>query len=138
MSAEKVTARSVFALFKSLSDNEQDEFVAMARQDFNNAVSDLDNENARMSLSEMTAIVDQMKAKTGESKALLKAKALEEKLDKRTVKPRKGTRDKEVVRLRDSEKLTFGQIAITVKLGSASAARTAYTREKIRQSKQRK
>jgi hypothetical protein len=71
-------------------------------------------------------------------------KILQSKLDARTVRPRFGDRDREVVRLRDEEKLTFGQIAKQIRITvawqrtqngaqfNADAAKKAYSRHKNR------
>ena len=60
------------------------------------------------------------------------AKQLLDDLDRRTVKPRNIERDSEILRLREAEAKSFGQIGKLLKM-KASTVRSAYNRMKQKQ-----
>lgn len=117
--ARKRASERAFAQFLRLSSDEQEEFVRLAWQHDHNAVSRLKDEIAGASMDQLIELTERVD--------------LELKLRRRTRKPSLNY-DREIIRLKDKEKLTHGQIAKRIGK-SYNAVRVAYKRAKDRMSR---
>jgi DNA-directed RNA polymerase specialized sigma24 family protein len=117
--AKKRASERVFAQFLRLSSDEQEEFVRLAWRHDQNALSDLKDEIASAGMDQMIAFTEKVD--------------LELKLRRRTRKP-SIEHDREIIHMKDSEGLSFGQIARRLGI-SRSGAWIAYDRANKRRSK---
>jgi hypothetical protein len=119
MAKREISAKHVFSLFKGLTEKQQEEFLRLCLNDLaENSIRWLFERESLSAFEGEIAKVDLIHA--------------ERALQHQKRKPKRDA-DDDIIRLREKEELTFGQIEKRLKLNSATAARQRYNRAKKRQ-----